>query len=126
MKPKHPNFAVLDCEANGVLCNSWSVGAPSIYYFLVPQPLADQSKPATEAHYIPLNRTSVTANDITELYTKEEYKKTPAYEGYFHPFDGPLQQFGVAVPLGYVIFYMAKMPSWLPMIAISFFSRTFM
>lgn len=93
---------------------------------LLPKPLADQTKPATTVRYIQLNRTSVTASEITELSTKEKYKNTAPYEGYFHPFDGLIATSGASVPLGYVFWAFAKMPSWLPMILISVLSRSFM
>jgi hypothetical protein len=126
-KPTHPHLATLDCEENQILCNAWAVGPPSIYYFLIPTSAAeDGSKPKTEVHHILLNRTSVAASNITELYTEEAYKNVPAYEGYFHPFDGILQQYGVDIPLAYILYYFSKMPSWLPMIAISFISRSIM
>jgi len=104
----------------------WAVGPPSIYHFLIPKPLPDQSKPTTTARYIPLNRTSVTALEIAELHTKENYKNTAPYEGVFHPFDGLLEQTGVNLPLAYFMWAFSKMPSWLPMIIISFLSRSFM
>ncbi|KAF2263184.1 hypothetical protein CC78DRAFT_534196 [Lojkania enalia] len=124
--PKAPDLAILDCEKYPVLCNSWSVGPPSIYYFQIPKPLADQSAPAPTARYIPLNRTSVSAKQITKLVTDKEYEQTEPYEGAFHPFNGFLQQYNVAMPLGYVLWGFSKMPSWLPMILISFMSRSFM
>jgi hypothetical protein len=93
---------------------------------LLPHPGPDQSKPATTVRYIPLNRTTVTTKDITEIHTKQLWKEIAPYEGPFHPFDGWLQQYGLAVPLSYVMTGFAKMPSWLPMIAVSFLSRTFM
>lgn len=76
--------------------------------------------------YIPLNVTTVTVSDITEIYTKQEYLKTTPYEGILHPFDGLLAQTGLDIPLGWVLWGLGKMPSWAPMIIISFFSRSFM
>jgi hypothetical protein len=93
---------------------------------LLPHPLPDQSRPATTVRYIRLNRTSVTAAELAALHTEEKYKETPPYEGLFHPFDGLVQKVGLAVPLAWVIWGLSKMPSWLPMIVISLFSRTVM
>ncbi|KAF2431994.1 hypothetical protein EJ08DRAFT_586056 [Tothia fuscella] len=121
-----PKLARLDCEVDGVLCNMWSAGPPAIYHFLLPETLADQSKPATTARFIQLNRTEITASDITELSTKEKYKETTPYEGLFHPIDGLLATTGANLPYGYVFWALNKMPSWLPMILISFVSRRFM
>jgi len=124
--PSAPKLAVLDCENEPILCNAWAVGPPSIYYFSIPHALADQSASAPLAYYILLNRTSVTASEITAISTKETYKTTAPYEGIWHPFTGLIAQYQLGMPIGYVIWGFSKMPSWLPMILISFFSRSFM
>jgi hypothetical protein len=116
----------VDCDKDEVLCGMWALGPPSLYHIQLPRPLPDQSKPATTVRYIPLNRTSVTAQEIAEIHTKQKYKDTAPYEGAFHPFDGWLQQYGINKPLAYFMWGMAKMPSWLPMIVISLLSRSFM
>ncbi|KAL5118933.1 hypothetical protein ACEQ8H_003062 [Pleosporales sp. CAS-2024a] len=126
VKPNAPKFAYLDCEAEPVLCNSWSVGTPSLYYFQIPKPLADQSAPVPTARYQPLNRTSTTAQTYKDLIVGNEIEKVAPYEGPFHPFNGDLQKYNLAVPYGYVTWGFSKMPSWLPMILVSFFSRSFM
>jgi len=124
--PSAPKFAVLDCESEPVLCNAWAVGPPSIYYISIPHALADQSAPAPLAYYIPLNRTSVTSSEIAAISTKQTYKNTEPYEGIWHPFNGLIAQNNLGVPIGYVLWGFSKMPSWLPMILISFLSRSFM
>lgn len=43
-----------------------------------------------------------------------------------HPTDGWLAQYNLNVPLGYVIYAVGAVPSWMFMIGISFFSRTVM
>jgi hypothetical protein len=121
-----PKLASVDCEEEQILFNLWAAGPPSILHILLPKPLADQTKPATTVRYIPLNRTSVTATEIAEIHTKAKYEDTKPYEGYWHPFDGFLATTGLNLPAAYVMWGMAKMPSWLPMILISFLSRTFM
>ncbi|KAL6710757.1 hypothetical protein ACN47E_007814 [Coniothyrium glycines] len=125
-KPNAPKFAYLDCETESILCNSWSVGAPSLYYFQVPKALADQSAPIPTVRYKPLNRTSTTAETIKKLIVDNEIEQVEPYEGIFHPFSGALHQYNLAIPYGYVTWGLSKMPSWLPMILISFFSRSFM
>ena len=121
-----PKLAMADCETEGVLCDLLAVNPPSIYHMLLPQPLADQSKPATTVRYISLNHTEVTSKQIAEIHTKETYKEVTPYEGFFHPFDSIIAKTGLNVPLGYVIYGFSKMPSWLPMILVSFVSRTIM
>lgn len=125
-KPSSPKFAILDCEAQPVLCNSWAVSPPSLYYFQIPKPLADQSAPAPTVRYRTLNRTSTTVETFKSFVLDEEYEKVEPYEGLWHPFNGKLQEFGVAMPVGYAVWAFAKMPSWLPMILISFLTRSFM
>ncbi|KAL0258782.1 hypothetical protein SLS55_006286 [Diplodia seriata] len=123
--PKSPSLGQVDCEAEPVLCNTWAAGPPSILHVLLPAPLADQSTPATTVRFISLNRTTTTAPDIAKISLEEKYKETEPYEGVFHPFDGALVKYGLAVPVAYAIWGFSKMPSWLPMIAISMLSRTF-
>ena len=73
-----------------------------------------------------MNRTSVTAGEIAAVHTEEKYKESPVYEGFWHPFDGPLAKAGLGIPLGYAIWGFAQVPSWMVMVGISFFSRTIM
>ncbi|KAH0340079.1 hypothetical protein KCU81_g6937, partial [Aureobasidium melanogenum] len=125
--PSAPQLGRLDCEKEPQLCNAWGVGAPSVIYMQLPQPLPDQTTPATTVYYLPLNRTTVSAQDIVEIATEKTFlkEKTP-YEGFFHPFNGLLAQTGLAIPFGWVVYGFSVMPSWALMIGISFFSRTFM
>ncbi|KAF1836903.1 hypothetical protein BDW02DRAFT_566666 [Decorospora gaudefroyi] len=124
--PNAPKFAYLDCEAETIMCNSWSVGAPSLYYFQVPKPMADQSAPVPTVRYKYLNRTTTTTETIKNLIVDNEIEQIQPYEGPFHPFSGWMQQYNLAVPYAYTTWAFTKMPSWLPMIAISFLSRSFM
>lgn len=124
--PNAPSFAYLDCETEGVLCNSWSVGAPSLYHFTVPKPITDQSASIPTVRYQPLNRTTTTVETIKALIIDNEIGEVAPYEGIFHPFNGTLQQYGLAIPYGYTLWGFGKMPSWMPMILISFLSRTIM
>jgi len=125
--PSGPQLGRLDCEKEPQLCNAWGAGAPSVIYIQLPQPLPDQTTPATTVHYLSLNRTTVTAQDFVEIATEKKFKleKTP-YEGFFHPFNGVLAQTGLGIPFGWVVYGFSVMPSWALMIGISFFSRTFM
>lgn len=73
-----------------------------------------------------MNATTTTVTDFTELHSSGSWKNAPVYEGYFHPFDGQLAQYGLAVPLGYVLWLFAVVPSWMFMIGISMISRNIM
>lgn len=119
--PTAPHLAYLNCEDQPVLCNSWGAGAPTLWTFEVlpkPAPVIVRSKG--------LNHTTTTMKDFTDLHSSGSWKDSTPYEGYFHPFDGPLAKYGLAVPLGYVFWFFNVVPSWLMMIGISFLSRSWM
>ncbi|PWY87683.1 PTH2-domain-containing protein [Aspergillus heteromorphus CBS 117.55] len=120
-----PNLAKLECETNQVLCSAWAAGAPSVFYFQVPQAQLGEERPATTLHAVQLNSTTVTPETIYKVHSEKVYENEPAYEGPLHPTDGWLAQNGLLLPLGYVIYGFSSIPSWLFMIGISFFSRTF-
>ncbi|KAK5107059.1 hypothetical protein LTR62_001909 [Meristemomyces frigidus] len=124
--PSAPRLAMLNCDADPVLCNAWAMSPPTVIHIQLPQPLADQSTPATTVRSISMNRTTVTAPEIAALHLENKYLETEPYEGFWHPFDGPLAKYGAAIPLAYVIWGFSKVPSWAFMIGLSFLSRTFM
>lgn len=117
----------IDCEVEGPLCAGLAIGCPSIYHFIVPSVSAERAP--IPARYIDLNMTTVTASDIVKLAAQapgSQIMEKPLYEGAFHPADGWLAKAGVLKYLGYLINFMGTTPSWIIMIAISFFSRQFM
>jgi hypothetical protein len=124
--PNPPNLAYLNCERDGVLCNAWGVSPPRVLHIQLPQPLADQSTPASTVRVISFNRTSVSASEIAAVHLQETYKQTAPYEGFFHPFNGPLAEYGLNIPIGYAIWGFSKIPSWMFMIGVSFISRNIM
>lgn len=124
--PNPPNLGLLDCEADTVLCHAWAVSPPQVLHFQLPQPLPDQSTPASTVRNIRVNRTTITAPEIAAVHLQETYKEKEPYEGFWHPFDGPLAKFGLNVPVGYVIWGFSMIPSWAFMIVVSMVSRTFM
>ncbi|OJJ70918.1 hypothetical protein ASPBRDRAFT_43790 [Aspergillus brasiliensis CBS 101740] len=124
--PTSPNLGKLDCEENKVLCSAWGAGAPSVWYLQVPQAQLGEERPNTPLHTVYLNSTTVTPETIYKVHSEKVYETTPAYEGALHPTDGWLAQNNLLLPLGYVIYGFSAIPSWLFMIGISFFSRTFM
>lgn len=121
---KPPHLALLDCESEAVLCHAWAVSPPSLLHFQLPQPLPDQSRPATTMRTIRVNSTTVTAPQIAAIHLQEKYLDTEPYEGFFHPFDGLPAKYGLSVPFGYAVYYFSLIPSWAFMIGISMFSRT--
>jgi len=121
VKPNAPHFAYLNCDIQPVLCNSWAAGPPNLWIINV------SAKPApVEVRLLHLNSTTTTVKTLTDLHSSQKYKKAVPYEGYFHPFDGALAKYGLAVPLGYVLWVMAVIPSWAFMIFVSFMSRNIM
>ncbi|KAF2220988.1 hypothetical protein BDZ85DRAFT_240492 [Elsinoe ampelina] len=121
-----PNLAILDCEKETVLCNAWSTGPPSLIHVLIPKPAADQSQPPVTARFIPLNRTTITADEIAAYSTQEKYKEVQPYEGIWHPFSGFLAESGAIIYFGYFIYGFSLIPSWAFMIGVSMLSRTIM
>ncbi|KAK5684555.1 hypothetical protein LTS10_004426 [Elasticomyces elasticus] len=121
-----PKLAMLDCDNDGVLCAAWALSPPTIIHAFLPHPLPDQSTPETTMRAINLNRTTVTAPEIAAIHLQETYKDVAPYEGFWHPFNGMLAQYGLQVPAGYAIYYFAKIPSWAFMIGVSFISRSVM
>lgn len=78
-----------------------------------------------------MNRTSTTTETFKNLIVGNEIDKIAPYEGFFHPFNGDIWKYSVgpyslAYIYAYVTWGFSKMPSWLPMILISFFSRSIM
>ncbi|RFU28000.1 hypothetical protein B7463_g8340, partial [Scytalidium lignicola] len=117
--PKAPHLAYLNCESQPVLCNSWGAGPLNLWIMEVPAPPAP-----VDIHHWNLNATTTTAKTFQDLRSSGEWKNKPAYEGYyFHPFNGLLAQYNLAVPLGYFFWGFSIVPSWLFMIIVSFFSR---
>ncbi|EFW99445.1 peptidyl-tRNA hydrolase [Grosmannia clavigera kw1407] len=114
-----PHTAVLDCEDQSVLCNSWSANPGYLYVFeLLPQPAK------TDIYTKRLNLTTTTSNTIQELYEGHSKEGFELLDSYFHPLDGALATYGIAVPVGYVLWVFGVVPSWMMMLLISFGSRT--
>ncbi|CAK7221631.1 hypothetical protein SCUCBS95973_004564 [Sporothrix curviconia] len=113
--------ATINCDDQPVLCNSWSSSPGYLYIFeLLP-------KPANTDIYIKrLNLTTSTPETIASLYEDKARENFHKLDGYFHPLDGTLAQNGLAVPIGYVLWFFNIVPSWMFMIGVSFISRTFM
>ncbi|KAK4990074.1 hypothetical protein LTR66_006895 [Elasticomyces elasticus] len=120
-----PYLGSLNCETEPVLCNAWALTAPSLLHMLLPRPLPDQSMPATTVRYIPVNRTSVTTMDIVKVHTQETYLNVEPYDGFWHPFDGTMARLGLNEYIGRALWVFGVVPSWMFMLAVSFFSRSF-
>lgn len=120
-----PNLGRLNCEEQQVLCSAWAAGAPSVWYFKVPQAqLEERAETSLQITY--LNATTITAEDMFKIYSEKKYERSEPYEGFMHPTDGVLAQYGLLIPVGYLIYGLSSIPSWVFMIGISFMSRTVM
>lgn len=126
LRAKDVQLARLDCESQELLCGAWAVRVPIIRHMLIPAPLPDQSDIGIVIRDIKLNKTEVVVSDITEIHTKQKYLEETPYTGVFHPFEGLLAQYGLTMPVAYVMYAIAKIPSWLMMMCISLFSRNYM
>ncbi|RJE18665.1 hypothetical protein PHISCL_09001 [Aspergillus sclerotialis] len=120
-----PNLGRLNCEENQVLCSAWSAGAPSVWYFKVPQAQLE-GRAETPLHITYMNSTTITAEGMFKIYSEKKYERSPPYQGFLHPTDGLLAQYGLGIPVGYLIYGLSAIPSWAFMVGISFMSRTIM
>lgn len=100
----------------------WSAGAGSIWLIeLLPEPAP------VDIFVRRFNLSTVTPDDFIESYkTREDKTQFKKKDGYFHPFDGELVKYGVAVPVAYVLWGLSVVPSWAMMLGVSFLSRTMM
>lgn len=121
-----PKLGVINCETDVLLCHLWYITPPAIYHFFIPHTSANGPKLATSARYIELNRTTSDASEIVAIHKKKEWEKTAPYEGAWHPFDGWLAKSHLNVPLAYIYWAFAAMPAWMPMMIVTFISRSFM
>jgi len=108
MTPSAPHLGYLNCEDQPVLCNAWSTGPPTLYIFdVLPAPAPVR----TWTQY--LNSTTTDVKYFTDLHSSKEYLNKAPLDSYFHPFDGIVKQYGLAVPLGYFFWVFSVVPSWL-------------
>lgn len=120
--PNAPHVGYLNCDDQPILCNAWAAGAGTLWLFdLLPPPAP------VDIYMKRLNLSTTDSDTFTKLYeTKEDKSQFKLKDGYFHPFDGELAKYGVAVPVAYALWAMSILPSWAMMLGVSFLSRTFM
>jgi len=124
--PTAPRLGYINCDVQGVLCATWTAKPPTIWHIQRPVAHADQSTPASTIHINYLNVTETTVGDMVALHSGKKYETGMIYEGYFHPFDGPLAKAGVNKIVGYIMFGFGLVPSWAFMLVISMVSRSVM
>jgi hypothetical protein len=117
--PNSPHMALLNCEDQPILCNSWSlpVGILSIIDLLPPPAQVDVYRKR-------LNFTTTTSDDLVAFRNDRSAFKLE--DGWFHPFNGKVTELGLAVPFGYIVWVFNVIPNWLFMLVVSFASRSMM
>ena len=75
---------------------------------------------------IPLNSSTITTTELVKIYVDKTWQKYGLYQGLFHPFDGLLAKSGLALPYGYLMSYVTRLPTWAPLVIVSLLSRSFM
>ncbi|KAI1389035.1 uncharacterized protein F4822DRAFT_404761 [Hypoxylon trugodes] len=119
--PGSPHTAIVNCEDQPVLCNSWSAPVGAVWIFeILPEPAP------VDIWTKRFNMTTVTSDDIVALQKEGHKSSTKLHDGFFHPFNGPLAKNGVATPVGWVLWAFNLLPSWAFMVLVSIFSRTMM
>ncbi|KAJ4136260.1 hypothetical protein NW768_003871 [Fusarium equiseti] len=117
-----PHMAYLNCDNQPILCNSWSAGPPSLYIFdVLPEPAP------VEIYSKRLNLTTTTSDTLVALQasgSKDEFHRHTS--AWFHPTNGKLAEYGLAIPFGYLMWAMNLIPNWLFMLVVSFGSRAMM
>ncbi|KAI1341717.1 hypothetical protein F5Y15DRAFT_345718 [Xylariaceae sp. FL0016] len=121
LTPGSPHTAMLNCDDQPILCNAWSAPVGALWIFeMLPEPAP------INLYTKRLNLTTTTSEDLAELQKGDYKSEAKLHDGVFHPFNGALAQNGVAVPVGYILWFFNLLPSWAFMILISMFSRTMM
>lgn len=121
-----PKLAILDCEMEPVLCNSWLAHPPAIWHVLLPRSRPDQSGAEPTVRILPLNTTSIDSSEIMEIHTKQKYLEQAPYEGIFHPFNGFIHHYHLGDTVGYIMYSFSRIPTWASMIVVSLVSRSLM
>ena len=127
-RPDAPTLRLgkVDCEKESVLCTALSAGLPTVWHFMVPKKSSPQGK--TPLHIVPLNISTTEVSHITAIpsNSKSRYLEFKEDNSSSHPIDGWLAQTGLLIPLGYFLWGIGSMPSWVMMIVVSFVSRQIM
>ncbi|KAI5292532.1 hypothetical protein KEM52_006286 [Ascosphaera acerosa] len=128
LDPTSPSLARLDCEKEGLLCNTILANPPYIHHIRIPIKDAEHPdvRPPTEIVQVRLNTSTVNPDTVYDLHAKNVWKDFTPNTSFMHPFDSQLARSGLLIPFGYVLYGFSKVPSWLLMVSISMFSRTIM
>ncbi|KAI5467052.1 hypothetical protein BGZ63DRAFT_344999 [Mariannaea sp. PMI_226] len=117
-----PHMAYLNCDDQPILCNAWSTAAPNLYIFdVLPSPAP------VDVYKKRLNMTTTTSEDFINIYKSGNKEGLSLQEhGWFHPIHGKVVEWGLAVPVAYLVWAFGLVPNWLFMLVVSFVSRSMM
>ncbi|KAG9246836.1 hypothetical protein BJ878DRAFT_253204 [Calycina marina] len=103
--------AILDCSHSPILCYSWLINPPSLMHIhrAVHRPL---QPPSTEWRRIPLDENN-TISDIEHILTMSSWTDVPVWDGFLHPYNGALGQYGGGYIWGIIAYYTSFIPNWL-------------
>jgi hypothetical protein len=119
--PNSPRMALVNCDDQPILCNSWAATPSWMWAFqMLPEPAP------IDIYKKRLNLSTVTPDDIVELKNKPRPETMELLESRFHPFDGQITKTGLAIPIAYALWGFSLVPSWAVMLVISLVSRTMM
>lgn len=114
-------MATLNCDEERVLCAAWGAGPGSLWVIDLLPPPAE-----IEIHATRLNLSRVTTDEIEKFLDPVERADFKTLATIFHPFNSKIAQLGLSVPVGYVVYYVGMVPSWMFMFGLSMLSRTLM
>ncbi|RYP53196.1 hypothetical protein DL768_001789 [Monosporascus sp. mg162] len=121
LEPNAPHIAMLNCDNQPVLCNAWSAPAGALWIFEIlpaPAPVNIWTKR--------INMTTATSDDFMKVHKEGHREVAKIHDGFFHPYTGPLAQYGLSIPIGYVLWLLNAVPSWAFMVGVSMLSRRMM
>ncbi|KAI1257311.1 hypothetical protein MGN70_000351 [Eutypa lata] len=121
LEPNSPHTALINCDNQPVLCNAWSAPTGAFWIFEMlpaPAPINIWTKR--------FNMTTVTSDDFVQLHQDGFKSSAHLHDGFFHPYNGKLAEFGLSTAVGYALWIMNAIPSWAFMVGVSMLSRSMM
>lgn len=115
-----PRMALLNCDDQPILCNSWIAAPGNVWAFQMLPPPAP-----VDVYRRKFNFTSVTSDDLVKLGDGDHATFT-LVDSWFHPFHGAATDLGLSVPFGYIVWTFNLVPQWALMLVVSLVSRTMM
>jgi len=119
--PGTPHMGYVNCEQESVLCHAINCWPGSLWVFeMLPPPAA------INIYGKRLNLSSIAVPELLELQASGSKESFSLIDGWWHPFDGAVAEYGLLIPAGYVSWVFSYIPNWLFMFVISMVSRMLM